>query len=133
MNSNGQVVWHENSENGDFEIFYYDGNAVQRITNNDYEDRLPVISDNGIIAWRGGPSDELIDIFIYNGSEILNLSNNSYFDEEPLINKQGDIVWRGFDGQYYQVYYAQRKIIPEPSTFFLLGTSLLGLAFKKRA
>ncbi len=103
MNVQGHIVWQGRESNeADYEIFYWDGESddVIQLTDNDYDDVNPEISDNGIVTWVGkgnldGNDTKDREIFYWDGSTVKQLTHNNYHDEEPRINNYGDIIWEG--------------------------------------
>jgi len=116
INNNGLVVWYSyytndwldinaNSEDQlpDSEIYLYDkekGSIVQ-ITNNDYDDRLPFVSDLDYVVWMGyDGNDQEIYLYDYASGSTTQLTDNLYNDEMPYISSNF-VVWQGkVDGQY---------------------------------
>jgi hypothetical protein len=95
INNSGQVVW----DDGEGEIFFYNGTTTIQLTDNSYGDRLPQINNSGQVVWMGeGPSGTDEEIFFYNGTTTIQLTDNDYNDLYPQINISGQVVWQGCDG-----------------------------------
>lgn len=47
---NGTIAWAGRDSGGDWEIFYWDGTNVMKVTDNDFDDEAPSLYD-GAIAW----------------------------------------------------------------------------------
>jgi hypothetical protein len=50
INDIGEVVWHAYDGN-DYEIFFYDGTSLTRITDNEFQDIGPRVNDAGEVVW----------------------------------------------------------------------------------
>lgn len=97
--SDGLVAWHQ-WDGHDYEIMYrkigspYGG----RLTNNDYNDGIPVIGA-GWIVWEGeqGPDSELFAANVYEDIGGLQLTDDSLDDTNPTV-EAGKVVWtKGLD------------------------------------
>ncbi|MGL1904330.1 MAG: RICIN domain-containing protein [Fibrobacterales bacterium] len=92
---NGEVVWAMKDApgyEGDTEIYLYSNGTITQITNNDYVDDVPRIS-NGQIVWYGGEHYESYQIFTWKDgatTQITSSGTNSY-----VLIEDGLIVWTG--------------------------------------
>jgi hypothetical protein len=91
------VVW-QAYDGTDNEIFYFDGEAVQRLTNNTVDDRNPRV-DNGRVVWQGqvawqGQTGADWEIFLYDENGIRQLTENYFDDQFPQI-AENLIAWHG--------------------------------------
>lgn len=50
--STGQVVW-QGFDGNDWEIYSWKQGTIQKVSDNNYDDRAPVVNANGQIAWHG--------------------------------------------------------------------------------
>lgn len=77
----------------DREIYYSDGENEVRVTNNEYDDLLPVY-DDGLIAWQGMVDNRMWQIFVYDlGTKVTTqLTFASYPSEYPKTSG-GRVVW----------------------------------------
>ncbi len=66
------------------------GWKIQQITNNDYHDRDPVLTDS-LIGWLGR-LDATDDVFAYDGTSTLRLTNNGIVDQD-LSGSAGYLAW----------------------------------------
>jgi hypothetical protein len=73
---------------------------ITQLTDNNFDDSHPIISDNGQIAWRG-IINGTTEIFFWNGTSIIRLTHNDYDDylispsNKNMINNKGQLVWKG--------------------------------------
>lgn len=91
------VVWQQNDGN-DWEIFYYDGNSVTQVTDNNDDDRLmwnletsnpgQNISGKNIVWFRQSYYPGREDIYFYDGNCVTQLTNNAagQFSRDPKIS-----------------------------------------------
>ena len=88
---NGQVVW-QGFDGHDTEIYFWDGNQTQQLTDNEKSDTLPQIS-NGLVVWTAfdGHDEE---IFLWNSrnGKTVQLTNNDEDDIWPQIDNE-NVVW----------------------------------------
>jgi hypothetical protein len=81
MNSNGNLVWHEADEGAtpfeDYEIYFYDGSNIIRLTDNSYTDTYPHMNENSYIVWTAYVDSLDEEIFLYDGSNTIQLTDNS--------------------------------------------------------
>lgn len=75
---------------------------ITKITDNDYDDRWPVINDHGQIVWAANGQD--YEILYYDGSSTTQISNNDTQDRDPFLNNSGQIVWGGMADGDYEVF-----------------------------
>ena len=119
---NGTIAWHE-ATSSDYEILYWDGNAITQITNNALSDSHPSLY-NGTIAWfqdtaRGG--NKYYDIFYWDGNTIIQVTDNNTWDASPSLY-DGTIVWSG-EVVDKEIYYVIMNSDPFPE-FFLKNICL---------
>ncbi len=106
INGSGQVVWQgcdsgwpSTCQEGDYEIYFWDGTSVTKITDNDYMDRNPQINDNGWLVWEAQPgSDYEHEIFLYDGTSTTQLTDNTHDDLLPQVNNDGWVTWLACEG-----------------------------------
>jgi hypothetical protein len=115
-------------EKSNQDIFYFDGTVVQRLTNDEYNDDDPVISEY-LVVWSGydGHDDE---IFVYDGKNFEQLTDNEYDDTSPCVNGR-NIAWVGYadegaggDGEIFLAAHT-----PEPGAAVML---LFGIGWLTR-
>jgi hypothetical protein len=114
----GSAVWMKNDGNDD-EIFLYEQGQIIQLTDNPYEDRLPVISDLAV-AWQVYDGNQW-DICLYERQgtrELFNLTGANIGDDLHPEIYQGHLVWQRYDGQDWEIYEAIH--LPEPATLFVL-------------
>ncbi|MHA2142589.1 MAG: hypothetical protein ACXADF_06440 [Candidatus Thorarchaeota archaeon] len=87
---NGMVTWVGFVDNGDGEIFLYDGTTVNQLTDNDWDEWTPRIH-NGMVTWQGRIYD--IETFLYDGVTVRQLTDNDWDDSDPDIHN-GIVMWR---------------------------------------
>jgi hypothetical protein len=104
--SGAHAVWQgRESSVSDWEIYYYDGNSVIRVTDNSTDDINPQIKGSSIV-WQGRDTNEGDwEIFYYNGGCVVQITNNRYDDESPRISDER-IFWEGWDGGRWQILSA---------------------------
>ncbi len=106
------VVWQIQSIHDpgfDFEIQYWDGSMVRRVTDNDYDDVFPEISEHQIV-WEG-QDDGDSEVFYRSDGVTTKLTNNTRNDSEPFIDVSAmgtTIGWRYYDGTDWEVRLATR-------------------------
>ena len=82
MNGLGQIVYKEFDGN-DYEIFLNDNGTVIRLTNNSYDDDVPVIWGNRQVAWSGWDGSDW-EIFLYNSGTTTQITDNDDDDGHSL-------------------------------------------------
>jgi len=111
INNNGQIVWY-GIEEGNYEIFLYDGSTIKNISNMPTNDAHPKINSNGWVVWQGGTDDGTdAEIFLYNGISTIQITDDTNDDQKPQINDNGLLVWKSFDGTDYEIFLYDRSII----------------------
>ena len=111
--SDKYIVWQANAE-----IFYYDGNSITQVTDNNYEDKLdPWPSNHNIsgknIVWLGETKTNIRDVFFYDGNSVTQLTDyNSRSAQNPKIFGT-HIIWTTYSNDTYTVYFAK---MDSPST-----------------
>lgn len=106
------VVWQAQrvlDPDNDWEIEYWDGSTLHRLTENAYEDRFPEISNHQIV-WQGKDGGDW-EVFYHAGGTTTKLTNNTRDDAEPLIDAMmtGTTVgWRHHDGSDWEVHLATK-------------------------
>ena len=112
INDAGDAIawWKESNE----DIYYFfTGGSPTQITNADYDDRNPWVSDLQTIVWHGlytgtGSGDD--DIFyLPSGGSMTPIVNASWDDRDPRINRNDVIAWVGNDGSFDDVFYGTGK------------------------
>ena len=103
VSSNGLITWvgayhlpgAQSADATDFEIFLWDGNAVQQITDNDVQDSRCVVNDFGDLAWQRFGNDEEAEIFVRIGGEVTQVTNDDpgVKDRYPDISNNLSVVW----------------------------------------
>jgi len=91
------AVWQSRDANeGDWEIFLYNGKKITPLTNNDTNDIRPQIYGRNV-AWQGktATGDDW-EIFYYDGNTVTQLTDNATNDIKPQI-RGGNIAWQGKD------------------------------------
>lgn len=91
-----------NYSDGDNEIYYWDGETTQKITNNSADDDHPSLY-NGTIAWVSD-QDGNKEIYYWDGQQTRRISNNSSIDESPSLYN-GTIAWAGDSDGDMEIYY----------------------------
>ena len=113
INNNGHVVWQGGFRieyvggwwmiTSYYDIFLYNGTSTIQLTDNDYHDQYPQISDTGHVVWCGDDGSDY-EIFLYDGTSTTQLTDNPYDDGYPQINNNGYVVWFGWDGSDYEIF-----------------------------
>ena len=118
--SGSNVAWSA-SDGNDYEIFYYNGESVIQLTDNDYNDgyhppaaysvRQPISICGSRLAWKGKyNNDEDWEIFLYDGEHIQQITDNGYDDNWPQVS-ESLIAWECFDGNDNEIYiYDQHTV-----------------------
>jgi hypothetical protein len=104
--SGAHAVWQgRESSVSDWEIYYYDGSTVIKVTDNSTDDINPQIKGSSVV-WQGRDTNEGDwEIFYYNGGCVVQITNNRYDDESPRISDER-IFWEGWDGSRWQIFSA---------------------------
>jgi hypothetical protein len=124
INNSGIVVWYSyytddwldingNSEDQlpDSEIYLYDKEtgSTLKITNNDYDDRFPYVSDLDYIVWMGyDGNDWEIYLYDYASGSTTQLTDNLSDDEFPHVCSNF-VVWQGKVDNQYEIFRATIK------------------------
>ena len=103
MSAGGLIAWiggynadpAAQSFNGDYEVLVWDGVGVQQITDNDIEERRPVINDFGDVAFMRNGSEWQAEIIVYTGGQEVAVTSDPVGakDRYPDINDNGWVVW----------------------------------------
>ena len=129
----GKAVWTKQNTSSNFEIYYWDGLTVQRLTNNALIDRNASIS-NGRIAWEAydstaSPSYTTTEIYTWYNGVTTRLTNNNNLDQNPIMDN-GQILWeRGWASGPYSTgavcfYDGATVTLLDPHDFAHSSTSL---------
>ncbi len=88
----------------DYEIYRYhfDTEQMEQITNNQFDDTDPVVS-NGRIAWIAHPAVNA-EIFLHSEGTIRKISEGTQDNGAPAIWKDR-VVWHGYDDTDLEIYY----------------------------
>jgi hypothetical protein len=84
--------------------------TVLQLTDNDYQDVLPLISDSGHVLWQSNPVEKefLTDLSYWDGTNAFRLFSGLDWDDndEPVMNAGGKAVWDGrtSDGRFGEGY-----------------------------
>ena len=94
------------------EIYYWDGDRVIRITENNIPEGSASLH-GGTIAWNGftGSANE---IFFYDGRTTTQITVDGWYSDSLPSLYNGVIAWTGFDGGDYEIYYVIPGPRPEP-------------------
>lgn len=99
INSNGWVVWNNETSNLQFSrgIYLYNGTETKKISPDDLFDSLaPDMNDAGQVVYSHGGCDAM-DIYVYAQGVTQKLSASAKFNYDPRINNGGHIVWWSTD------------------------------------
>lgn len=91
---NGRVVWQGVDEDGDLEIYYFDGRRTVKLTSNAWDDIAPKIAD-GVIAWSAYVNNWDAEAMALDLSDNLavQLTDNDY--EDIAVQTAGEkVVWQ---------------------------------------
>ena len=86
------------SDGSDDEIFYYDGNGVIQLTDNDSRDDDVRISGSRVV-WSGWDGNDY-EIFLFDGTTTTQLTDNDYSDWGPVVSGT-HVAWRVPDNIHY--------------------------------
>ncbi len=98
----GKVAWAEKTDNGYYQIFYWDDDNIVKITNTNYNNVFPSLH-NGKIAWQGRKNG-INQIFYWDGNTITQITNTDYNNYKPKLY-EGKIVWFGKKDGHDQIFY----------------------------
>jgi hypothetical protein len=95
--SGAYAVWQGRDTNeGDWEIFFYNGRKIIQLTDNNTNDINPQIYGRNVV-WQGKNTNQgNWEIFYYDGNNVTQLTDNSTNDIKPQI-RGGNVVWQGKD------------------------------------
>lgn len=102
----GRVVWHgeENYHSG-YEIFLWENDEIEKLTDTGYNRQLNPRIDNGQIAWYGHHDAQGYEVFLWSEGHIQKITDNDKSDVAVQID-DGHLVWRGWDGNDYEIFLA---------------------------
>ena len=98
--SGNNIVWSA-YEDGDSEIYLYNGSETITLTDNDIDDSSPQIDGDNIV-WTGYDGNDS-EIYFYNGSETITLTDNDTSDYSPQISGS-NVTWSAYDGNDDEIY-----------------------------
>ena len=88
--SGNQVVWWGGLV-GVYDVYYYNGSSVSKLSQTSTQNQFPKI-DGNLIVWQGFDGHDL-EIFAYDGNSVVPLTNNEYDDTVPQVSGN-HIVWQ---------------------------------------
>ncbi len=106
---NGQAVWEATvlGDNEDSEIFYYDGNNILQLTQNNSNDTLAQLSNSAII-WQAYPDlnndASEADLYYYNFQTVTRLTNDNNSDSLSFLNGNTAIWLKNVVGNQFDMY-----------------------------
>jgi hypothetical protein len=111
VSSTGLMAWvgtynlaEAQSPNTDREIFLWNGSSVEQVTDDDVDDRRPVVNNLGDVAWQRFGSDDQAEIFVRFGTNVIQVTADTVpaADRYPDINDNRWVVWgRRLAGSWY--------------------------------
>lgn len=104
---NGRVVWQGVDEDGDLEIYYFDGRRTVKLTANAWDDIAPKIAD-GVIAWSAYVNNWDAEAMALDLSDNLavQLTDNDY--EDIGVQTAGEsVVWQTITPEGVRVQLAR--------------------------
>jgi len=66
-----------------------DSYPVFQLTDNEYDEVFPQISDGGHVVWAGDEGNQDYEIFLYNRTTITQITDNGEDDLHPTVNING--------------------------------------------
>jgi len=103
VSQNGIITWAgayhlpgaQSASSSDLEIFLWDGNSVQQITDNNVNDSRSVVNDFGDLAWQRFGNEEEAEIFVRINDEVTQVTNDEpgVKDRYPDISNNLNVVW----------------------------------------
>jgi len=96
-----RVVWDAEVNDLDWEIFLYEGDSIRQITDNEYYEGDPKISDS-LITWVHFDGYDA-EICIYDGHSVRQLTNNDSDDYSPQVSGSR-IVWCGHGDNSNEIF-----------------------------
>lgn len=95
-----EIVWHEYVSNNNWEIMYFDGQSIHRLTENTWWDREPRIHDSKIVWFdSNGP---LSDYYYYDG-QVTKQTDGEYTGPWYGDIDEGLAVWTGWDEEDQEI------------------------------
>ncbi|MGA1871847.1 MAG: hypothetical protein ACMUJM_25275 [bacterium] len=112
INTVGYTSWSEYDAD-DAEVFLYDGNNVNKLSDNTYDDINPQINARGDVVWEGNEgSDWKIFLYKYSEAAVKKLRDKRKRAKDIRINSQGMVSWTGFDGKDWEIFlYNGKEVI----------------------
>jgi len=92
FNQRGQVTWYKPHGSIGRDIYLYDGNDVQQITNTDDYEETPTINESGDLAWRFLDTEGFRGIAAYIDGAVIELVRSAK-SVDYAINNGGQIAW----------------------------------------
>ena len=125
--SGNKIVWSK-SDGNDYEIYLYENGKTIQLTNNDYEDIYPSVSDNefgSVIAWDTQPTLDQIRTKNYDDSR-LDVDGIKFYDgtnvhdlDDLLRDSNGNYKYKytDYSGDTNSIYGYRYPFSPPISTF----------------
>ena len=98
------MVWEGNDVNSR-EIFFWDGNSTERLTDNELYDGGAEIWGNYVVWRRHDGNDWEIMMHDLNSGVSAQLTDNIYNDTDPVISGRR-VFWEGYDGNDWEILMA---------------------------
>ncbi len=131
INDLGQVAFSVyDSTRADYDIYFWNGTEVIRITDDDIDQQYVRINNSGEIVWGGSDNR----IYHWDGESINQLT--TYDSWRPEISDSNQIVWYGNESGNSDIYLATYELpvttaVPEPTTLLLSLFGVTAIFFKK--
>ncbi len=103
VSPNGKIVWvagrhlpgAQSADSTDLEVFLWDGNSIQQVTDNNVEDSRCVVNDFGDVAWQSFGSGSASEIFVRVDGSVIQVTGDvpGVMDRYPDLNNHGVVVW----------------------------------------
>lgn len=117
LSRTGQVAWtHADLENGirsDYEVYYFTGQTVLALTDNQREEQHLKMANNGELIWLSALPDSRMstEVFLYDQHDIQRLTYNDYIDSSAVISPHGQPFWICGDGHDLEIFTLQNGSI----------------------
>ena len=90
--SGDKATWAATPQDGDTQVFFYDGRPARQLTNRGRRHDYPRI-DGSNVVWQGFDGNDW-EIFLFDGQIARQITNNNHDDTAPRISGN-NIVWIG--------------------------------------
>jgi hypothetical protein len=102
LNDRNEIVWSGKESPSDtyLQIFYYHGGTPEKLTNDAFENKAPIINNRGDIVWaKSAPTGYELWLRSSGVSQKIGSNVSSWFSY--VLNDQGQVAWINATGRLY--------------------------------